>query len=228
MFKNKFKLHFGLSSLILIVVCAALITADLVTKHFAKADLWLAEIIPGWVKIDGSVPNNPGCAFSFLNENPEIGQPILISVTFIMLVALVAAFMLLPQKFLILKTAIALVVAGAIGNLVDRLMFRSVRDFFGLNMLFSTRSLVYCNLADFWIVIGSILALVDLIFLNEWAIFPLTKSAKAAQAKRREDEQATEDTEAEEGSFKDTCPAKGIDSNTSEMTSESDIENDEN
>lgn len=179
---KKLKVNVGWKSLILIGVAAALVVVDLLTKYFAKKDLWDLIIIPGFVEIDASVPNNPGCAFSFLNEHPEVGQPLLITVTFVLLAALIFAFIVLPERFIFLKVAITLVSAGAVGNLVDRLMYRSVRDFFGLNMF----GMVYCNFADFFIVIGTVIAVIDLLFLNEWALLPLTKRAKAAQAEHRE------------------------------------------
>ena len=198
MLKEKLKPHIGVKSIILIVVCGLLIATDLITKYFAKADLWDVTIIRGWVELDGSVPNNQGCAFSFLNDNPEIGQPVLITLTFIMLLAIIGVFVFLPERFPVLKITVTLVAAGAVGNLVDRLMFRSVRDFFGLNMLFNGQ-LVYCNLADFFIVIGAVLAAIDLLFLNEWAVFPLTKTAKEAQANRlKTDKEELTENSAEE------------------------------
>ncbi|MCH5146891.1 MAG: signal peptidase II [Clostridiales bacterium] len=187
MLKGKLKPSVGVKSIILIAVCAALVAIDLLTKYFAKHDVWDLVIIRGWIEIDGSIPNNQGCAFSFLNENPQIGQPILISLTSVMLVFLVGVFVFLPERFTIMKVTVAIVIAGAIGNLVDRLAFRSVRDFIGLNMQFNG-NLVYCNFADFCITVGAVLAVLDLLFLGEWAIFPLTKSAKAAQAKKKEEE----------------------------------------
>ena len=187
MLKGKFKVHFGKTSIILIVVCLALIAVDLLTKQFK--DNWLWVIIPRFIEIDGSIPNNPGCAFSFLNENPEIGQPILITFTFILLSIIITAFLFIPERFKFTKTSLVIIAAGAIGNLVDRLAFRSVRDFFGLNMF---GNMVYCNFADFFIVIGTILIVLDLLFINDWAIFPLTKSAKAAQAERKKHEEERE------------------------------------
>ena len=183
--KLKLKPDLGLKSLIFVAVAAVLITADLLTKYFEERYNWHAKIIPNWVEIESGI-RNPGCAFSFLNEHPEVGQPILITFTFILLAALVCAFIFLPRRFVILKTSISIVIAGAVGNLVDRLMFRSVRDFFGLNMF---GSMTYCNLADFFIVIGVVLAVLDLMFLNDWAVFPLTKTAKEAQAKRKIEEE---------------------------------------
>lgn len=181
MFKNKIKPHIGVLSIILIGVIALLIASDLVTKHFEEAYHWNKVIIPNFIEIN-CCKRNPGCAFSLLNENPEVGQPILITVTFIMLAVVAFMFVVLPERFVILKIAASLVIAGAIGNLVDRLIFREVRDWFGLNMFGSMTS---CNFADFFIVIGAILAVVDLLFLNEWAVFPLTKKAKQVQAERK-------------------------------------------
>lgn len=184
MLKPKYRPNFSVKAAILLAVCAVLVAADLLTKHFEEADGWFLVIIPGWIQLVGGV-RNQGCAFSFLNDKPEIGQPVLITLTCLMLVFLVLLFLFLQDKNIVLKIAVSVVIAGAVGNLVDRFMLREVRDFIGLNMLFNG-NLVYCNLADFYIVIGAVLAVIDLLFLNEWAVFPLTSRAKEAQAKRRE------------------------------------------
>ncbi len=201
--KGKLKPQFGVKSIILIVVCALLITADLVTKGLEEAFNWQLRIIPGWIEIWGNI-RNPGCAFSFLDNSPY-GQPVLITLTVIMLLILIFAFIFVPQRFTVLKVAISIVTAGAVGNLVDRCAFLQVRDFIGLNMLFNG-GLVYCNLADFWIVIGAALAVIDLLFLNEWAVFPLTMKAQEAQKKRRQAEKDEEEgitRASEEGSDDD-------------------------
>ena len=78
-----------------------------------------------------------------------------------------------------------MIVSGAIGNLIDRIAYHQVRDFVGINMF---GNMVYCNFADFWITFGTVLAILDIMFLNEFAIVPLTKKAKEAQAKKKEDE----------------------------------------
>ena len=196
MIKNKIKPNIGKISLILIGVMVLLIASDLVTKYLEEAypQSWEKVIIPNFIEISGG-KRNPGCAFSFLDENPEIGQPILITVTFIMLAVVIFAFVVLPERFVILKVASSLVISGAIGNLVDRLMLREVRDWFGLNMFGMMTS---CNFADFFIVIGAILAVVDLLFLNEWAVFPLTKKAKQIQAEKKRAEENAKNSEISE------------------------------
>ena len=84
-----------------------------------------------------------------------------------------------------------MLIAGALGNLVDRLAFFEVRDWFGLNIF---GRLAFCNFADFWITFGTALAILDIMFINEFALFPLTKKAKAAQAKHKENEENKEIT----------------------------------
>ena len=56
----------------------------------------------------------------------------------------------------------------------------------------------FCNFADFWIVLGVVLAVVDMLFLNEWAVFPLTKKAKAAQKAREQAEKAEKEESADD------------------------------
>lgn len=188
MINKKFKPNIGVKSITLILICATLIAIDLLTKYLVKLNpSWSMEIIPGWIELDGGIPNNQGCAFSFLNDNPQIGQPLFITLTFIMLAFLIPIFIFLPERFTLMKITLAIIIAGAVGNLVDRLAFRSVRDFIGLNMQFNTQNLVYCNFADFCVVVGAILAILDLMFFGEWAVFPLTKKAKEAQAKQKEE-----------------------------------------
>ncbi len=192
---KKLKANVGIKSIILIIFTALLVAADLLTKFLEEHQQWSFKVIPGFIEVSAG-SRNPGCAFSFLDSHPEIGQPVLITLTFILLAALIFAFIVLPERFTFMKTVISLVAGGAIGNLVDRLMFRSVRDFVGINMF--GNGFVYCNFADFFIVIGTVLAVLDLLFLDEWAIIPLTKRAKAAQALRKEEKGEQKEETAED------------------------------
>ncbi len=197
MLKGKVKPHFGKLSIILIAVIVALVAADLLTKYFEEAYRWQWDggFLNGFIKIQ-SGHRNFGCAFSFLNDNPQVGQPILITFTFILLAFLIFLFICMPQRFYLLRVAISIVIAGALGNLYDRLFIiheaagvGNVRDWFGINMF---GHMTYCNLADFWITIGVALAILDLLFFNEYSVLPLTKKAKAAQKARKEKEDAEE------------------------------------
>ena len=183
---KKLKVNIGLKSLILAGVCIVLIIIDLLTKIFEERDNWRFKVIPNFIEVEGGgMHRNPGCAFSFLAE-ASWGQGFLITMTFLLLLVLIAVYIFLPERFLILKIALSMVVAGAVGNLIDRIAYLQVRDFVGVNMF---GNMVFCNFADFWITFGTALAVLDILFLNEFALIPLTKRAKEAQAKNQDTEQ---------------------------------------
>lgn len=187
---KKLKIHVNLKSLIYLGVLIALILVDLLTKIYEERNGWNFKIIPGFIEVH-SGSRNPGCAFSFLAE-ADWGQPFLIATTFLLLIVLIGGFLLLPNRFIILKASITMITGGAIGNLIDRIAYFEVRDFVEINMFGNMTS---CNFADFWIVLGTVLAIVDLLFINEWALIPLTKSARAAQ-KAKEEKKSEDNSES--------------------------------
>lgn len=210
---KKLKVNIGLKSIILIGVCVVLIVIDLLTKIFEEKYEWNFRIIPHVLEVEGgAVHRNPGCAFSFL-ANASWGQSFLIAMTFVLLAILITVYIFLPERYTLLKVAISMIVAGAIGNLVDRIAYREVRDFVGVWMF---GRLVYCNFADFFITFGEALAIIDILFLNESAVFPLTKKAKAAQARKeaeRGDAAAAADEVSESPKSEEDGSADGTDTN---------------
>ncbi len=193
--KLNLKAHFGKVSAILIAVFAVLLASDLILKYCEEAYNWNFTVIPKFIWVESGCRNS-GAAFSFLADT-EWGRIFFIVLTFIMLILMIAAFILLPERFVWLKLALVMIAAGALGNLVDRLWLKQVRDFVWMNIF---GSYACCNFADFWIVLGVVLAVVDMLFLNEWAVFPLTKRARAAAKARGEevkaDKQITDEKQA--------------------------------
>ena len=212
--KSKIKFNIGWKSLILIGVCVALVLVDLLTKIFEERDNWNFIVIPKLIDVE-SGSRNPGCAFSFLAD-AAWGQIFLIVMTFILLAVLIFTFVVLPEKHLLLKISLTLIISGALGNLIDRIAYREVRDFVNVNIF---GSMAACNFADFWIVFGTIIAIVALLFVDVWAVFPLTKAAKAEQAKRRDE------TEGSGATTVENAGAENVQSdgeNTSDGENESD------
>ena len=212
--KSKIKFNIGWKSLILIGVCVALVLVYLLTKIFEERDNWNFIVIPKLIEVE-SGSRNPGCAFSFLAD-AAWGQIFLIVMTFILLAVLIFTFVVLPEKHLLLKISLTLIISGALGNLIDRIAYREVRDFVNVNIF---GSMAACNFADFWIVFGTIIAIVALLFVDVWAVFPLTKAAKAEQAKRRDE------TEGSGATTVENAGAENVQSdgeNTSDGENESD------
>lgn len=190
--KFKLKIHFGKVSAILIAVFAVLLAVDLILKHCYEAFDWNFTVIPKLIWVENDPDNhNYGAAFSFLSDT-EWGRIFFIVLTFITLAVMIAAFLLLPERFVGFKTALAMVAAGAFGNLIDRLALGYVRDFVWVNIF---GKWACCNFADFWIVFGVIWAIIDILFLNEWAVIPLTKTAREAAKKRELSEKQHSDDE---------------------------------
>ena len=94
---------------------------------------------------------NTGAAFSIFENNPVILG------IFSAVVSLVIAYILFSNKKLLRfqKIALSLIIAGALGNMIDRLVLHYVRDF----IHFSVPGFTFAtfNVADSCVVIGSAL-----------------------------------------------------------------------
>ena len=178
---RRIKSNFGWKSALFLVICIGMLAADLLTKHFAESDGWRFTVIPGFIEVV-EVKYNDGASLGMGSGL----VPLFIALTFIAIPIFIAAILLLPERAALLKFCIYMALAGAIGNLVDRIAFGKVRDFIYMNFGFID---FICNLADVWLMVGLVLAIIDLLFLSEWAAFPLTKKARAAQAERRRQEE---------------------------------------
>ncbi len=108
----------------------------------------------------------------------------MITFSVIMIVVITALILFLPERLTILKLSLYMILAGAVGNLIDRAYYGYVRDF--LWMVFPGAT---CNVADIFIVAGTVLAIIDLLFFKEWAAFTLTKKSRAIQAEKRKKEE---------------------------------------
>ena len=178
---KRIKANFGVKSAIFIGVFAVLLAADLVTKYCAELYGWNFTIIPGFIEVV-NVVHNDGASLS-IGSGTSWAQPLFITITFIMVPVFIVAVLLLPERAALLKFCIYIALAGAIGNLVDRLSYGYVRDFIFMDWGFID---YVCNLADVWLVAGLVIAIIDMLFFNDWAVFPLTKRARAAQKEHEE------------------------------------------
>ncbi len=133
----------------LLIVCLA--AADLVTKHFARADRRIRKIY------------NPGFSFGYLKECPLLikGVPTLVGILSALKWA--QAVRRRPGKGILKKTALSLILAGAVGNTCERLKRGYVTDF--INIPRGRISTWFFNIADLCIAAGA--ALLPLAELTE-------------------------------------------------------------
>lgn len=110
-----------------IVLIGALV-ADIATKAWADAvirprDPETTPLIPGLIELKWAT--NEGAAFSIFEGRPYL----LATIASVVLLALLFYAWKTPPKRWFMLTALALVAAGAIGNLYDRILLGHVRDF---------------------------------------------------------------------------------------------------
>lgn len=104
---------------------------------------------------------NRGIAFSFLNQQPQWGMTILI--TFILLISLVIGVWLLrtPSSQRWEGISLALILGGAMGNIIDRIWHGHVIDFIDLH--YQSYHWYTFNLADVFITVGALMLLRNII-----------------------------------------------------------------
>lgn len=153
--KKKYLLFFSLIPLIV----------DIITKNIIKSTMDLYSSVP---VIDGFFNIvyvlNPGAAFSFLHDmNDSYRQIFFVTVTIIAVFILFYIFAVEKSKLSI--TGFALIIGGAVGNLIDRIYIGKVVDF--LDFYYSTYHFPAFNVADSCITVGVSLIIIDILFLNK-------------------------------------------------------------
>ena len=144
-------------------ILAGVVALDQLTKAILVRTLPLHEY---WPVIDGllsvSHVHNRGAAFGVLSDASLPYQPVLLSV--LSLAALVAIgyyFVRLPPRARLPRVALALVLGGAVGNLIDRVRLGYVLDF--IHVYWRQYAWPDFNVADSAITVGVTLLILDII-----------------------------------------------------------------
>lgn len=155
--RRRFLLWMAIASVILI--------ADQVTKWMIVNNVPLYAKLPVNSFINITHQENPGAAFSFLADAGGWQRWF-----FTVLAFAVSAFIvhwlwtLRHERHAVLGTGLALVLGGAVGNLVDRLHLGHVVDF--IQVLIYGWPFPSFNVADAGITVGAVLLIVDALFLS--------------------------------------------------------------
>lgn len=166
------------------IVFLILLFVDQITKAWAAAaDVRQADYFLGIIKL--TYAENAGMAWSLFSNN----RPAMIAITVLtvfMIIGIAVIFFTLFQKNAPAQMCLAIIEAGAIGNLIDRLYFDYVRDFLDVSPL----HFGVCNPADFFITLGAVALVFIILFIGPSSLFPLKKSWRE-EAKRLESEKET-------------------------------------
>ena len=161
-----------------------LLLVDQLTKALAYAtEVSHLAIIPGYFEIDmlrnPATDNlNTGMSFGIAGDEPW-AIPVFIAITCVALVVFLIVVMKLPSKKRFLRVSIVLIMAGAAGNLIDRVALGGVRDFIYMNFGFTS---FWNNVADLAITAGAVMFILALLFVDDDALFRFGKKKKEKQA----------------------------------------------
>ena len=146
------------------IVCSLIFLAVVGLDQVSKALTDGAEtiiIVKDFLYVIGTY--NTGAAFSILGE-VEWAQTFFIILTVIAVIGATVYLFLNGKKSLWLDISIVLVLSGAIGNFIDRIVFGYVRDFIYVPFFANF------NVADVAITVGAIMLIVYFLFLDKEAI----------------------------------------------------------
>lgn len=131
-----------------LIICAALVGCDILTKYLITSNMSVGETIP---IIDGvfhlTYVKNTGAAFSILT-----GQRLfLILLPLIIVVALVFYIIVKKPKSKLLVLSFSMIIAGGISNLIDRISLGYVIDFLDFRII----NFPVFNFADICVTLGA-------------------------------------------------------------------------
>ncbi len=148
---------------ILLIVTGSVILFDQLTKAWILDRFKLGESLP--VVLDFfnlTYVQNKGAAFGLLAQaDPKFRVPFFIVVPIVALFSIIYVFQKVPDQDKKLATALSLVIAGAIGNLYDRLTLGFVIDFLDFHWKWGYHFPAF-NIADSAICVGVGLIMLDL------------------------------------------------------------------
>lgn len=143
-------------------LAAAVLAADQATKLWASGQLELFRPVPLFPGVNLTLLHNSGAAFSFLADAGGWQRWFFIILTVVVCIVLVGWLLRLDRNERRVAAALALILGGALGNLVDRIAYGYVVDF--LDLYVRTWHWPAFNLADAAITLGVVLLLADGLF----------------------------------------------------------------
>ena len=143
------------------------LVADQISKYQIIDHLHYGErmwVVPGYFEL--THVRNPGGMFSLLADSSVEVRTTLFVGAAILAIALLLLFLLRhPPEERLVPMALGMILAGAVGNLADRLIHGEVIDFLNVHLMNGYIWPTF-NVADSLIVVGTIILMIEM-FLGE-------------------------------------------------------------
>ena len=147
------------------IVAVVVVLADQLTKWAIVEWVPLYDKIPLNSFINLTHQKNPGAAFSFLADAGGWQRWFFVALSSIVSAVIVVwLWRIRSDGLTVLASGLALVLGGAIGNLIDRILLGHVTDFF--QVWFGSWAFPSFNVADAGISVGAALLIMDALFFS--------------------------------------------------------------
>lgn len=158
---TKFKIH----NLWWLALACLSIALDQYTKHLASTYLVYNQPVPVMPFLNWTLLHNFGAAFSFLSDAGGWQRYLFTGLAAVVSVVFIVWLMRMPKTLVLLPCALALILGGALGNLIDRISLGYVVDF--IHVYYQNHNFPAFNIADSAITLGTILLIIDTFFLDK-------------------------------------------------------------
>ena len=144
-----------------------IIVIDQWTKWLAETKLTFHDPVPVIEPfLNWTLAYNYGAAFSFLADAGGWQKWFFSGLALLMSLFLIIYLLKAPRKATLLSLGLAMVLGGALGNLIDRLLHGHVIDFIHVHYADVWHYPIF-NIADVGISIGVLLIVIDMLFLEK-------------------------------------------------------------
>lgn len=142
-------------------ISALVVVIDQFTKHLAVQHLSFLKSASVFSFINWTLDYNAGAAFSFLSSGTGWQRWFFVVIAFVIIIVIVSWLLKTEQKNRCQKIAMAFILGGAIGNLIDRVMLGYVVDF--IDVFYKHWHWPIFNVADSAITIGVLVLMLNML-----------------------------------------------------------------
>ncbi len=140
-------------------ISALVVVFDQITKYIANTSMSLYQTIEVMPYFNFTLAYNYGAAFSFLADAGGWQRWFFTGLAVIFSVVIFVWITRLKSSAKLVAISLSLILGGAIGNLIDRLIFGYVIDF--LDVYYQSYHWPAFNIADSAICVGAVLLILD-------------------------------------------------------------------
>lgn len=151
------------------LVMLLLLLFDLLSKAWAYAvQVQQTNFFLGFIRLNYLPGGNTGIAWGLFG-NSRTAMIFVTLFTAAMVIGIGVLYFTVFKKNTAGRMCLAVIEAGAVGNLVDRICLGYVRDFVDVSPI----GFNICNFADFFVTFGAVALIIVILFVGKDAVIPL-------------------------------------------------------